>query len=1003
MEPKVEKDLSFFKKYYGPNKQAEEEIKGLLEKNADKRTLFKKISSLRKEPISQNIIDLFYDQPSQFFAEYKTLLENTSFFDLTNTSIFMHYFDILYQKFKPIKNSKDNKNINFEIYENNFDNFFKDESKNLQIQDYNLDTPLIKLVKKDKIFFLQICEKLKKLDVLNEELLTICNINEESCFNIIVKEIEEKKNIIFKSEYYDLYNNFINYFPSLVKSLPKIKRNNIKMFSLKLYIDVEQLKENNFNEIYNKLFNLVNNDLTLDNFEYLYYPLTSGVNYFNILFQICQSNEDYSKLILLIEKLLNKKTNEKNENKNDKELLELCIISHIENVLRSMSSKNKKGENENEYGIKLMNEILSIIIKDKSETDIKKILSTEFNNNKKKKKMHNYGIYDNIIFNPNLSFNDKMNIIKAFNDKTNGKTENLIDKDFLCLYKLFDLCDASEINESNILNIYKDNKYIKKIIEDFYFIGKLYKQIYIIFDKYDKNNINNYILKLNEYLSSNYKEIFSNYKINYGLSDEQIKKLLDLIILYENQNLNNNLQKEYINSTKDGHYLNLYKKFILTDNKLILFNLKYLLMELIYDANDNIKFNKDKFTYFVELFLSFNYDFDNFINIYKDCLITYMQINKTIKVQIYTKFLSKAWELIKDKPFELSFYNFSLDLSYSLQDINILSNTINFYSKLNILIRRYLNSLILNWEEECKFHELSNLISTNILPFCPLLINNKDSLEDNIAIVNFFFDEFIYAINPSLKNENNNFYKKLFLDFNSTYEGENNKDYTDNHNHIYLAMMLIYIRIKIGKYNPQVLVMFISYFKNNSYREILISFIKCYLKSEDKINIPYNFFMTDCNLFNKDEPEYLLYKIDINKIYDKNNKKEKNPINNRIMQNSCTIYLHKFYSLFLRKLKYVDFSLVYDELENMINDQFIKKYNEKHIQYNNENINNKGDIKEDESKGEDMKNNYNNYYDSYYNYYNYYCNYYYNYYNYYYNQYNNNYNKYYNYYYNKNY
>ena len=218
-----------------------------------------------------------------------------------------------------------------------------------------------------------------------------------------------------------------------------------------------------------------------------------------------------------------------------------------------------------------------------------------------------------------------------------------------------------------------------------------------------------------------------------------------------------------------------------------------------------------------------------------------MQYNKIIKVQIYTKYLSKAYKLIKGKSFELSFYKFSIDLSFSLQDINILSNTINFSSKLNILIRKYLISLILNWEEECEFHELSNLISTNLLPFCPLLINNKDTLEDNIYKINFFFDEFICAINPNLKDANNKFYKKIFLDFSSTYDGENNIDY----NHIYLAMILIYIRIKLGKYNPQVLVMYNSCFKKYSYREILISFIKCYFKTEDKINIPYNFFMTD--------------------------------------------------------------------------------------------------------------------------------------------------------------
>ena len=911
------KDQLVLKKIHKLDKNEEKKKKSLVEKGSNKKTLFKKIKKLKKIPLPQNVIDLFYDQPTQFFTEFKSLLENTSLFDYTNTSIFMHYFNILYNQYKHQNDNQEKKyDSNYEIYEKNFDKFFKEEGKFLSIQDFTLDTPLHKLARIDKVFFLKICDKLKKLEVLNQELLTIKNIKEENCYNYIIKEIEEKRNIIINKDYYDLYKNFINYFPDLMNTLPKSTKNNVIIFSLKLNLDIEQLKGKDFNEIYNSINKLLqnNNNGEINNFEYLYYPLTSGINYFNYLFNICQVDDDYTKIKKLILELLNKKNN---EDKKDFSLFESCIIHHISNVLGKMNSIKIKGEKEIEYGINLINEVFTIIIKDKTEKNIKKILSNK-TNSKIKKDFSKDGIIDSLVFNPNLNFDKKNEILKILNDKTNGITEEFIDKDFLCICKLFEICDKNEINETNIINIFNENKYFQKIFSDYYFIVKLYKLIYDLCNKYDKNNMNNFISKLNEFLNNIYIEIFSNYKTRYGLSNTQIKKILDLIILYEKQNLLNGTMTQVdskIEGKIDFYTDKLYKQFISNDEKLILYTLEDLLDKLISDKNEK-KFNKDIINFFIELFFSFKYDFVYFVNNNKESLFNYFNQNKKYVIQIYTKFLSKAMDDIKVKPFELFFYNFFLNLSFYIKDINVLSNITNFYSKLNILIRRYLISLILNWENPCEFKELSNLISNNILPFCPLLINNKDSLEENNTKINFFFDEFINALGVQIQQ--NIVYKNLFLKYAKSYKGENNIE----PNHIYLAIMLIFIRIKFGVYNPEVLVLYVSFFKKESYRKILINFIECYLKNENRKDIPYNFLLADCNLFNENDEEYSEYesnKINISKLCSQNNiNSTSNNKYDEIMQKIIKEGIPKYFSIFLTKMKIIEFSLVYDYLQNSI-------------------------------------------------------------------------------------
>ena len=148
------------------------EIKQL--KNGRYEGLRKKNKFIKKviqlcHPIPDDVIQLFYDSPEQFFASFERLLENTTFYEDGGNSIFVHYFYVLHDLYK--NNSGE---IEDNIYEKNFNSFFSKEAKYLSIQDFSFETPLHKLAKfRDKKFFLKICKKLKDINVLTEELLLI--------------------------------------------------------------------------------------------------------------------------------------------------------------------------------------------------------------------------------------------------------------------------------------------------------------------------------------------------------------------------------------------------------------------------------------------------------------------------------------------------------------------------------------------------------------------------------------------------------------------------------------------------------------------------------------------------------------------------------------------------------------------------------------------------------------------------------------------------------------
>ena len=180
----------------------------------------KKRVRIRKKPLSNSMINIFYDSPQKFFTQFKKSIKYSSYFDICGNSILMHYFYILYEDYKISKKILKKNDIkrnmflsNINIYKTNIDAFLKEHKDNLFIQDLSLETPLHKIAKlHDKIFFLKIFEKLNILGILNENLLSIKNIKNETCFDFIFDEIKNKYKYLISSNEneYNLFKNFIS-------------------------------------------------------------------------------------------------------------------------------------------------------------------------------------------------------------------------------------------------------------------------------------------------------------------------------------------------------------------------------------------------------------------------------------------------------------------------------------------------------------------------------------------------------------------------------------------------------------------------------------------------------------------------------------------------------------------------------------------------------------------------------------------------------------------------
>ena len=223
--------------------KAKEQLLSEYRTHKSKRKTLAKIKNIRK-PIQNSTIILFYENPDQFFKDHFRLLDNTSFMDLSENSMFSHYFFILLENYKIKNNQKVSSNgntYNFNIYESNFDSFFKEYERYLIIQDFNLDTPLHKIARmKDKGFFIEIYNKLKKIDLINNEILLISNKKNENVYNYIINEVKYNSSKIKNAEF---YKNFINENNGIYESLSTQEKIDLKKYMANIIFDIKPYKK----------------------------------------------------------------------------------------------------------------------------------------------------------------------------------------------------------------------------------------------------------------------------------------------------------------------------------------------------------------------------------------------------------------------------------------------------------------------------------------------------------------------------------------------------------------------------------------------------------------------------------------------------------------------------------------------------------------------------------------------------------------------------------------
>ena len=531
--------------------------------------LYKHIKKYIKKPIRESVIQQFYEEPEQFFSSFKNNLNNTSLYDISGNSIFVHYFNVLDSKQK----SKDN----LDIYEKNFQIFFKELGKYLSMQDSCLDTPLHKLAKfKNKNLFFDICQKLYDIGVLSEELLKIKNAEEKSCYDLIIQDISENKKKIIQN-YHQSYKNFIELYPILKNSLIDQNKKIIIPFLSKLIIDEEYYQEIGIKETIDNFIILLN-DLTDKKqfFEIIYVP-SSGINQLNILFEYCFTQENFDKLFnLVLElsqiKILKEAVNPEKKYKTEDDLYNQAVAQHINYVIRYMRKTKEKGDLEINYGLKLSEKIIPNLIQNNLSEVSLRLLYEKYSKDRGSVIYNNKGLLSSLLSNQYISLNQKVDIYNRYytqlNLDLNSFKKQRKDKDFIVFYFFVNYNDCITLNNKE--GFLPDEIKCPEILDDFEFVGFIYKKVYILCHIYFNNEaeIEKYLQKLSAFLKKNYSDLVREYTDLYGLSEEKQKLLFEFIIKFESDYKN-----DYHRHNKYGYkyflYALWYSKFILTEPELL--------------------------------------------------------------------------------------------------------------------------------------------------------------------------------------------------------------------------------------------------------------------------------------------------------------------------------------------------------------------------------------------------------------------------------------------------
>ena len=545
-----------------------------------------------------NFIDKLYDNPKEFFSNFKTeiqnlLSKNNKLIDSNQQSIFEIFLEF-YRK------------GNNEILEKNFDLFFTELKDKINILNQVQENFLIIYAKRnDKIFFIKIFIKLFNLGLLNEEIVKQKNINGETCYLLIINELKNNyKKILL--EKYEIYQNFFeifkNKFTSLYNEINYESKVYINKLLIRFNLDIEILSKLTSKEINEKVEPIFNIDFDL--IHYVIYIENLSFNLLNYL--INRNDYDGAKELLNKFKNLSNSSNYldcfinnlffilKNENKNEKfddyikdlyELIQLNIEKDDENRITQLFVDSKLKQNiyhflfsNNKLSSKNKRDIYfnlnEILLKNK-ENIIKHFLS--------KKDMNGYYPVNILLF--NINFDDD-NSEQLFNNvilNTEMKIDSKIHKfqliyhptvyifDFLNnkikFQKIFDYLTKNELFDLFLTNP-GNSKIIFKIISE---KKGITKEVFEIIINYLINNISSFKTLT---ILSYYMDFITN---NLNLIDEEL-----LIKIINDIEKNKNIIESYQQKEEIEKNIEkiLFEKYLQINNKyknnINLFNYKYI-------------------------------------------------------------------------------------------------------------------------------------------------------------------------------------------------------------------------------------------------------------------------------------------------------------------------------------------------------------------------------------------------------------------------------------------
>ena len=162
-------------------------------------------------------------------------------------------------------------------------------------------------------------------------------------------------------------------------------------------------------------------------------------------------------------------------------------------------------------------------------------------------------------------------------------------------------------------------------------------------------------------------------------------------------------------------------------------SLNYIKDLISISQNANKKVKIILYTNFLDIFFSFKYDFEKLSS--DKNIIAYFSNKNFKEFKIYEKKLKENLSVINNNENSLSIYKFILKFSHHING-NFIFNYIII--KFNFFMKKYLYQLLYKWNDDYNFNDLSELIKENIVPFCKIFLDLKDTLEDRKNKINFF-------------------------------------------------------------------------------------------------------------------------------------------------------------------------------------------------------------------------------------------------------------------------